>query len=399
MRASVQRIRPDEPADSHAVDVTRPSKDPPLAEALLQAISSSGVGATRVLQDYARLAFGPGRLSFNDYMRLRLFDDALYGTVNKKSFIGARANRDIAVAVNFRHDWFGLLANKVASVAYLAAFGLPTIPRVALYANDLGRPVECLLRNQPELRNFLSDPANYPLFGKPTEGYQSLGSAALASYDSSSEEITFASGRKLAVDYFAAYIANHYPRGYLLQRLMLPHADVRALCGDRLATLRVLTIATESGPKVARVAWKIPAGPNAADNYWRSGNILAQVDLSSGTIVRAFSGSGMDLVECRTHPDSGIDLNGFAIPNWTDTLDVALQGARLMHHVPMIGWDIAPTPGQATIVEMNETPDCFLHQLADGRGMLDEEFNNFIAFQKRNAAQRIKDVRAALEKL
>jgi hypothetical protein len=107
----------------------------------------------------------------------------------------------------------------------------------------------------------------------------------------------------------------------------------------------------------------------------------------------------VDLIERVSHPDSGLDLIDFQFPNWADTLELALQGARLMHHVPMIGWDIAPTPDQATIVEMNETPDCFLHQLADGRGMLDEEFTNFIAFQKRNGAQRSKDVRAALEKL
>jgi Sugar-transfer associated ATP-grasp len=399
MRASAQRIRSDEPAENHAVDVTRPSKDRPLAEALLKAISSSGVSATRVLQDYARLAFGPGRLSFNDYMRLRLFDDKLYANTNKKSFIGARANRDIAVAVNYRHDWFGLLANKIASVAYLRTFGLPTIPFVAVYANNLGRPAENLLRSPNELRAFLKDPAHYPLFGKPTEGYQSLGSAALAAYDPSSEEITFVGGRRLAADYFASYIGNHYPRGYLFQPLLLPHADVRRLCGDRLPTLRVLTIDTQSGPKVARAAWKIPAGGNAADNYWRAGNILAQLDPSNGRILRAFSGSGVDLSEPTTHPDSGIDLLGFQFPNWADTLELALQGARLMHHVPMIGWDIAPTPARATIVEMNETPDCFLHQLADGQGMLNEEFTDFIAFQKRNAARRIKDVRAALEKL
>jgi hypothetical protein len=332
-------------------------------------------------------------------MRLRLFDDKLYAAANKKSFIGARANRDIAVAVNYRHDWFGLLANKIASVAYLTTFGLPTIPLVAVYANNVGRPAQRLLRSPETLRSFLKDPDNYPLFGKPTEGYQSLGSAALTSYDPSTEEISFVSGRKLAVDYFATYIANHYQRGYLFQRLLLPHANVRALCGDRLATLRVLTIATEAGPKVARAAWKIPAGPNAADNYWRFGNILAQLDLASGRIMRAFSGSGMDLTERHAHPDTRVALVGFQIPNWTDILEVALQGARLMHHVPMIGWDIAPTPDHATIVEMNETPDCFLHQLADGRGMLDDEFTNFIAFQKRNSAQRVKDVRTALEKL
>jgi hypothetical protein len=249
------------------------------------------------------------------------------------------------------------------------------------------------------LRSFLQHPERYPLFGKPIDGFQSLGSAALAGYNSITDEIAFVDGRRLAVDSLADYIARHYPKGYLFQKLLLPHADVRALCGDRLATLRVLTMNTESGPKVARATWKIPAGANAADNYWRRGNILAQLDLASGTILRAFSGSGLELVTRDNHPDTGVRLVGFKVPNWPDILDVARHGARVMQHVPLIGWDIAPTPDQATIVEMNETPDCFLHQLADSQGMLDDEFNEFVAFQKRNSAARIKEVRAALEKL
>jgi hypothetical protein len=397
MRASAQPIESDE--SGHVIEVSRPNKDLPLAEALMQAVNGSGISATRILQDFGRLAFGPGRLAFNDYMRLRLFDDTLYANANKKMFLGARANRDLAVAVNYRHDWFGVLANKIASVAYLAAFGLPTIPRVGLFAADLGRAVDGLLRTPDELRRFLQHSERYPLFGKPIDGFQSLGSAALAGYDPSTDAIAFVDGRRLAVEVFAAYIAQHYPKGYLFQKLLLPHPDVRALCGDRLATLRVLTMNTESGPKVARAAWKIPAGQNAADNYWRRGNILAQLDLTTGAILRAFSGSGLELLTRDTHPDTGAALVGFKIPNWPDILDVALQGACVMQHVPLIGWDIAPTPDRATIVEMNETPDCFLHQLADSRGMLDDEFNDFVAFQKRNAAARIKEVRAALEKL
>jgi hypothetical protein len=396
MRASAQPMQSEE--QGHVIDVSRPSKDLPLAEALMQAVSGSGISATRILQDFDRLAFGPGRLAFNDYMRLRLFDDTLYANTNKKMFLGARVNRDLAIVVNYRHDWFGVLANKIASAAYLGAFGLPTIPRVGLFATDLGRPVNGLLRTQDELRS-LQNPEHYPLFGKPMEGFQSLGSAALGGYDPVTDEIAFVHGRRLAVESFAAYIANHYPKGYLFQKLLLPHADVRALCGDRLATLRVLTMYTESGPKVARASWKIPAGANAADNYWQPGNILAQLDLASGTILRAFSGSGLELVTRDNHPDTNVALVGFKVPNWSDILDVALQGARVMPHVPLIGWDIAPTPDRATIVEMNETPDCFLHQLADSRGMLDDEFNDFVAFQKRNSAARVKEVRAALEKL
>jgi hypothetical protein len=118
MPASPRRIAGD-PTESPVVDVSRPNRDRPPAEALLRAVTASGTSTARLLQDYARLAFGPGRLSFNDYIRLRLFDERLYGTTDKRAFVGGRANRDIAITVNYRHDWFGMLSNKIAGGAYL----------------------------------------------------------------------------------------------------------------------------------------------------------------------------------------------------------------------------------------------------------------------------------------
>jgi hypothetical protein len=57
--------------------------------------------------------------------------------------------------------------------------------------------------------------------------------------------------------------------------------------------------------------------------------------------------------------------------------------------VPLIGWDMAAVEGGALIVEPNFTPDFFMTQLADRRGMLDAPFNAFLAGCKA-AAQRIK---------
>jgi D-alanine-D-alanine ligase-like ATP-grasp enzyme len=64
---------------------------------------------------------------------------------------------------------------------------------------------------------------------------------------------------------------------------------------------------------------------------------------------------------------------------------VALEAARVMHHMPMIGWDMGCTSSGPVIVEMNETPDFFLNQFADGRGVLEPDFVQFIEAQKRAA--------------
>jgi hypothetical protein len=130
----------------------------------------------------------------------------------------------------------------------------------------------------------------------------------------------------------------------------------------------------------------LPVAPNTADNYWRPGNLLAQVSIPTGEIQRAVTGTGLTLKTVAAHPDSGIALQGRIVPNWESMKAVALEGARAMRHVPLIGWDIASTAEGAVIVEMNVTPDLFLNQIADRRGALaDKAFISFMDFQKQEA--------------
>ena len=78
---------------------------------------------------------------------------------------------------------------------------------------------------------------------------------------------------------------------------------------------------------------------------------------------------------------------------------LALEGARLMRHVPLIGWDIAPAENGPIIVEMNETPDFFLVQFADRRGILDDEFRAFMELQVKNRVAHERAMKAEIAKL
>ena len=70
-----------------------------------------------------------------------------------------------------------------------------------------------------------------------------------------------------------------------------------------------------------------------------------------------------------------------------------------MRHVPLIGWDIASTAEGIVIVEMNETPDFFLAQFAERRGVLDQDLKAFIAFQRRQAFDFRRRRKAMVAKL
>jgi hypothetical protein len=347
--------------------------------------TTHNVSAMQVAKDYANLAFGPGRVSFNDYVRLRLFDQAFWQDCDRRTVVGQRQNRELVVAVNYRHDWFGVVTDKIASTSYLAAFGLPVIPIVAIFAPRLSMAAPQLLRTREELRQFLLSADVYPLFGKPTEGFQSLGSIALGRPLPRQNELEKIDGNRIPLDKFLDDVVQNYAGGYLFQPFVAPHPQAAALHGERLATARIVTLMDADGARIFRASWKIPSGDNLADNYWRHGNLLAKVDVETGKIGRVVSGTGFETVLPTHHPDSGVPFEGATLPCWAQMKAVALEAARVMHHMPMIGWDMGCTSTGPVIVEMNETPDFFLNQFADGRGVLEPDFLHFVEAQKRAA--------------
>jgi hypothetical protein len=380
-------------------DVSHAHSRLPIASTLLRIADEAGVPPLQIAGDYARLAFGPGKLSLDDYVNYRLFDEEFVDGADKRAFIGRRCNRDYIVEINYRHDWLGLLSNKIASASYLAAYGLPTIPVMAVFAPGFAMQGRNLLRSRQELRAFLLSREVYPLFGKPVESLQSLGSIALFGCDPRTGEVIDAVGKIISVETLLDDIESHYSAGYVFQELLSPHRDLTAAIGERVATVRIVTIATANGPKVFRAAWKLPAGGNTADNYWRPGNLLAGVDLETGRVRQVCSGTGFELRNVTHHPDTGANLIGLTIPNWSDLKAAAIEGAKLLRHFALVGWDIASTDKGAIIVEANESADMMLSQIADRRGVLDADFLDLVERQKREAARRLKRMKAEISKL
>ena len=399
--AAVRKIAEPERQDVQGavVDVARPQAGQSIDAALLKMVAETKSSPLKIMRDYVGLSFGPGKVSFKDYTQLRLFDEAFWAGADRRAVVGQHRGVEIHQQVNYRHEWWGLFDNKIAMASYLAAYGFPTIPTLAVYAENLATTVPHVARTPKELRRVLMDEANYPMFGKPVEGLQSLGSVGLKRYVPQSHCLETTDGRVVALDAFVADIVHHYAEGYLFQKFVAPHATIRTLCGERLATIRILTLNPEGEPKVFRACWKVPAGGNVADNYWRNGNLLAQLDVARGKVLRVLSGSGLALAHHKVHPDSKAAMIGFEIPHWSAIVAMVIEAARLMRHVPLIGWDVASLDSGPLIVEMNQRPDFVLPQLADARGVLDSEFVNAMAIQKRKAAERRKENKSALKEM
>lgn len=361
----------------------------------LQAIAKDyGRPLQQVVMEIARLSFGPGKVSFDEYMALRLFDDAGLGGADKSAFAGLKAAQSLWLTANADPTWFGIVDHKLAITTLLSGYGLPTIPTAALFAPGRRYPAITTLTSPEDLAAWLRH-ATYPLFGKPISSNRSLGSASLVAFGADADVVTLLSGERVGVGAFCAEIAAKFADGYLLQPRVDPHPAAKEICGDRLACVRVMTINGAAGPEVLRAVWKIPAGDNVADNFWR-GNIVCQIDLESGRVLRAITGTGLASRQLETHPDTGATLAEIQVPGWSSIIQTALDGAAALPDVPLIGWDIAATANGAVIVEPNNTPDLFMVQLADRRGILDARFKAFLAHceaRNRERASRERDQR------
>ena len=355
--------------------VERPAAGPASLGATLHRLcAATGSSPLALTRDFANLAVGKGRVAFSDYVRLRLFDRAFWTEENRRTVVGQRRTCELLIQLNYRHEWFAVVSDKIASAEYLAVHGLPTLATRAIYGSHLPRAGRTLLKNRAALRGYLAGDCTYPLFGKPVDGMQSLGSIAIRRYVADQDCAELTNGSLIPLDTLLDDIERNYGAGYIFQDLVRPHDDLVRLAGQGVGTVRFLTLLSEDGPIVFRSCWKVPVGGNHADNYWRSGNALAKLDPVTGRVERVVSGAGFDLSCLTHHPDTGAGLVGACIPDWDAMNAMVLGAAGLMRTVPMIGWDVAATAGGPVIVEMNATPDHMLPQLAESRGTLDNEF-------------------------
>lgn len=375
------------------LDVAGTLKPLQLPELLQIAARESGKSFQQIVGEMARLAFGPGKISTEEYFSLRLFDDALLGGVDKRAFIGFRVSRDVWGAVNHREDWYGVMDDKLAIEAMMTGYGFAVPRTAAVFSDGPVRPGFRHLGDRAALQAFLAAGGNYPMFAKPLDAFRSLGTMDLEGYDAETGCLAIPGGRSVPLDAFIDDVIANYSAGYLFQKRLTPHRDVRAMCGNRLACVRIITLWGDQGPEVFRTAWKIPAGANVADNYWR-GNILAQLDPDSGAIRSAWRPVRIWSERLDAHPDTGVALIGREVPGWSGIVDLALDCARAFPGVPLIGWDIAPTDDGAVLIEPNHTPDFMLPQIADTCGVMDERLKSAMARSKRAGQDRLKKLKA-----
>src|SRR5262245_14272412 len=147
MPAALKKVPEDQPVEQSVIDVERPKSATTIDATLMKMVTASKSSPLKLMREYTSLAFGPGKISFAEYHKLRLFDDAYYEGQDKRAVIGWKRNSQINLIANYRYDWWGMLSDKIASASYLSAYGFPTIPLLAIYSDRAGKSSATLLGN------------------------------------------------------------------------------------------------------------------------------------------------------------------------------------------------------------------------------------------------------------
>ncbi|MEQ8193522.1 MAG: sugar-transfer associated ATP-grasp domain-containing protein [Rhodospirillales bacterium] len=348
-----------------------------LAKCMAYARQHHGKSYLGQVIEMAKLAFAPMKLTPEEYYAYRLYDDKQFTETEKYAFIGLRAQTAIHTRTN-DIGWWGIAHDKLTFDAALRGLGLPRAQIHAIYHPDRMHGRVPVIRHNEDLAAYLREEMPYPFFAKPVMGMHSVGVAKVVGIDRSADELIIANAPPAKVQAFADEVVAYGTAGYLFQECLKPHVMIEEMCGPRLSTARVLIALTDQGPVILRSMWKIPAGCNVADNFWRSGNILAAVDAETGKVERAVQGTGPDQRWVERHPDTEELIYGAVLPDWENLKLTAIAGALAFPQLRLQAWDVAMTERGPVLLELNVGGDFNLPQVATGRPMMDKHFVAFL---------------------
>lgn len=169
-------------------------------------------------------------------------------------------------------------------------------------------------------------------------------------------------------------------RAMLVQPRARNCSELSDLNNGALSTLRIVTCLDERGcPEAVAGAMRMAIGDNDRVDNFHAGGVAAAVDLDSGELGSA-SDLGMNarLGWLDTHPGTGAQIRGRAVPRWKEACELAERAHRAFDDRIIIGWDIAPTEDGPIIVEGNGSPDLDIIQRTTRSGLAESRLSTLM---------------------
>lgn len=337
---------------------------------------------TRQLRDLARLHRINPACTLWDYYHFQLYqhrDDQQSDLW--RDFSGARIHEALNRALNPR-SVVSAAWDKLQLAALLKPCGVASAEIRAVYKPHGGISLTDVvaLTDTTALRRYLRSREHYPLFAKPCYSQQGIGAFLFADYDATSDSVVLGNGSTMTVDHFIdQHIersnSDHYrpEAGYLFQTVLRQHPALNGFqASPTISGFRIVVLNGSHGPQVFRALWKLATGRNSHDNFSLGayGNLVGQIDLTSGRIPYALDAVWPQATLHQQHPDTGQRFADFAIPQWSELLALACAASSVFPLMKILHWDLVLTDRGPVILELNDLGSIPFHQLC-GQGFLD----------------------------
>jgi hypothetical protein len=355
-----------------AQDLGRQKKDIDTKRLLAWVQTEHGKSIVSVIREYWRLKRGPGGIDIQDYFLYQLYDDARLTPEDKARFLSDRIHWPIARKC-CDLGWLVLTEDKWCSYRLLSSIGVAVPETAAVIDRGLRNFGDTPKLSTPEaLRDWLVQNDRFPLFGKPCIGIGSFGCFIIKGVEG--ERLLLDQAEPMTCEaFFERTIGKHT---YVLQYCLENHPTIGTFT-PYLATVRTMNLVGPDTISTPSAVIKIPAPTSIADNYWRPGNIMGDIDVESGIIRRAVRGKGIEMQVLERHPDTDAPLVGLQLPHWQELREINDTCARHFAPVRFQSLDIALTPEGPVVVEINSGGAFLLPQLASGQGFLTDEVRAF----------------------
>ncbi len=137
---------------------------------------------------------------------------------------------------------------------------------------------------------------------------------------------------------------------WVIEELIIQDKRMAELNPTSVNTVRVCSRWNSEGFSVFEAFVRMGRTGMVIDNV-SSGGLSAAVDWKTGVVIS--DGFGKGTVTYTTHPDTGVPLRGFLIPEWDTLMETVKKIHSLIPYYPYVGWDFALTPKGWVVIEGN----------------------------------------------
>ncbi|MGY6555671.1 MAG: sugar-transfer associated ATP-grasp domain-containing protein [Wenzhouxiangella sp.] len=157
--------------------------------------------------------------------------------------------------------------------------------------------------------------------------------------------------------------------GYdMIESYIQQHPDLQALSPSGVNTVRIFTLLDSRG-EYHVLGCRLRISVDSPVDNLAAGNLAAPIDHDTGVVCGPGVYSDITRQPEAVHPVTGVSIEGFRIPFWSETLELVKEASSKHPQNRSIGWDVAITAEGPDLIEGNHDWCKLVWQLPVRRGL------------------------------